>query len=98
MERHPRALPGVSSRRTGFAQREDRGHTHGSLNERSSPMDRTVETIRADWRAATDQRKDLTFNPDLEARIEVLRLEHDAAFAERLCEIQETRARRARVH
>ena len=42
-------------------------------------MDRTDATIRADWRAATDQREDLTFNPDLEARIEVLRLEHVAA-------------------
>jgi hypothetical protein len=61
-------------------------------------MDRTVETILADWRAATDQREDLTFNPDLEARIEVFRLEHVAAFTERLCEIQETRARRSRVH
>ena len=61
-------------------------------------MDRTVETIRADWRAATDQREDLTFNRDLEARIEVLRLEHCADIEERLCEIQETRARRSRVH
>jgi hypothetical protein len=61
-------------------------------------MDRTVATIRADWRAATNQREDLTFNPDLEARIEVLRLEHVAAIEERLFEIQETWARRSRVH
>ena len=60
-------------------------------------MDRTVETIQADWRAATDEREDVTFNPDLEARIEVLRLEHVAAIEVRHCEIQETRARRARV-
>jgi hypothetical protein len=61
-------------------------------------MDRTVETILADWRAATDQREDLTFNPDLEARILVLRLEHVGAIEERVCEIQETRARRSRAH
>ena len=61
-------------------------------------MDRTVESILADWRAATDQREDVTFNPDLEARIEVLRLEHAAAVDERHCEIQETRVRRSRAH
>ena len=60
-------------------------------------MDRTVETILADWRAATDERDDLTFNPELEARIEVLRVEHVAAIEERFCEIQETRARRSRT-
>jgi hypothetical protein len=61
-------------------------------------LDRTVETILADWRAATAQREDLTFNPDLEARIEVIRLEHVAAIEERLYEIQETWVRRSRVH
>jgi len=61
-------------------------------------MDRTVETIQADWRAATDQRMGGTLNPDLEARIEVLRLEHVAAIEDRRCEIQETRVRRSRVH
>jgi hypothetical protein len=61
-------------------------------------MDRTVETIRADWRAAADRRQDRTFNPDIEARIEALRLEHVAAIEDRLCEIEETRARRSRVH
>jgi hypothetical protein len=60
-------------------------------------MDRTVETILADWRAATDQRKDGTFNPDLEARIEFLRLEHVAAIKDRLTEILETRVRRSKV-
>lgn len=60
-------------------------------------MDRTVETILADWRAATDEREDVTFSPDLEARIEALRIEHVAAMEERRCEIQETRARRAKV-
>ena len=61
-------------------------------------MDRTVETILADWRAATDRREDLTFDPDLEARIEALRLEHAAAVEERACEIQETRVRRSKVY
>ena len=61
-------------------------------------MDRTVEAILADWETATDQREDATFNSDLEARIEVLRLEHVAAVEDRLCEIQETWARRSRVH
>jgi hypothetical protein len=61
-------------------------------------MDRAVETIMAEWRAATDERKGVTLNPDLEARIEVLRLEHVAASDERLYEIQETWARRSRVH
>jgi hypothetical protein len=60
-------------------------------------MDRTVETIRADWRAALDEREDVTFTPDLEARIERLRLEHVAAFEERRSEIQETWARRSRA-
>ena len=60
-------------------------------------MDRTVENILADLRAATDQREDLIFNPGLEAGIEVLRLEHVAAIEERLGEIQETRARRSRA-
>jgi hypothetical protein len=61
-------------------------------------MDRTVETILADWRAAMDQRDELAFNRDLEARIEELRLEHLVATEERLCEIEDTRARRSRVH
>jgi len=61
-------------------------------------MDRTVETITADWRAATDERKGVTLNPDLEARIEVLRLEHSAVIELRRCEIQETWVRRSRVH
>jgi hypothetical protein len=60
-------------------------------------MDRTVESIMADWRAATDEREGVTVKPDLEARIEVLRLEHVAATEERLCEIQETWARRSKV-
>ncbi len=60
-------------------------------------MDRSVETIHADWRAAIDQREGVTFDPDLEARIEVLRIEHVAAFETRRCEIQETRTRRSRV-
>jgi hypothetical protein len=61
-------------------------------------MDRTVETIRADWRAATGEREGVTLNPDLEARIEMLRLEHSAAIELRRCEIQETWVRRSRVH
>ena len=61
-------------------------------------MDRTVETILADWRAATDRRQGVTLDLDLEARIEVLRIEHAAAIEVRRCEIQETRARRSRVH
>ena len=61
-------------------------------------MDRTVEIIMADWRAATDEREDVTFSPDLEARIEVLRLEHVAAMEARDCEIEETRVRRSKVH
>ena len=61
-------------------------------------MDRTVETILADRRAATAQREVMTFNPDLEARIELLRLEHIAAMEVRRCEIQETWVRRSRVH
>ena len=56
-------------------------------------MDRTVETIFADWRAATNRREGVTFDPDLEARIEVLRIEHALAI-----EIQETRVRRSRVN
>jgi len=60
-------------------------------------VDRTVETIQADWRAATDERTGLTFDPDLEARIEVLRLEHVAAIHDYRCEIEETRVRRSRV-
>jgi hypothetical protein len=61
-------------------------------------MDRTVETILAEWRAATKQREGLTLDLDLEARIEVLRMEHAAAVEVRRCEIQETRARRSRVN
>jgi hypothetical protein len=61
-------------------------------------MDRTVETILADWRAATDRREGLTVDLDLEARIEVLRIEHAAAIEVHRCEIQETRARRSRVN
>jgi hypothetical protein len=61
-------------------------------------MDRTVETIHAEWRAATKQREGLTLDLDLEARIEVLRMEHAAAIEVRRCEIQETRARRSRVN
>jgi hypothetical protein len=61
-------------------------------------MDRTVETILAEWRAATKQREGLTLDLDLEARIEVLRMEHAAAIEVRRCEIQETRARRSRVN
>jgi hypothetical protein len=45
-------------------------------------MDRTVDTILAEWRAATAEREDATFNPDLEASIEVLRLELVAAVEE----------------
>ena len=61
-------------------------------------MDRTVETIFADWRAATNRREGVTFDPDLEARIEVLRIEHALAIEVRRCEIQETRVRRSRVN
>ena len=61
-------------------------------------MDRTVGTILADWRAAADRREGLTVDLDLEARIEVLRLEHAAAIEVRRCEIHETRARRSRVN
>ena len=61
-------------------------------------MDRTVETILAEWRAATKQREGLTLDLDLEARIEVLRMEHAAAIEVRRCEIQDTRARRSRVN
>jgi len=61
-------------------------------------MDRSVETIQADWRAAVDERSGVTFNPVLEARIEVLRLEHVAAIDDRRCEIEETRVRRSKVH
>ena len=61
-------------------------------------MDRTDETTMADWRAATDERKGVTFDPDLEARIEVLRLEHISAIEVRRCEVQQTWVRRSRVH
>ena len=61
-------------------------------------MDRTVETILAEWRAATDRREGLTVDPDLEVRIEALRIEHAAAIEVRRCEIEETRARRSRVN
>ena len=61
-------------------------------------MDRTVETILAEWRAASHLREGVTLDLDLEARIEVLRIEHAAAIEVRLCEIQETRARRSRVN
>jgi hypothetical protein len=61
-------------------------------------MDRTVETILADWRAATGRRKGVTLDLDLEARIEVLRIEHAAALEVRRSEIEETRARRSRVN
>jgi len=61
-------------------------------------MDRSVETIQADWRAATDERVGVSFDPVLEARIEVLRLEHVAAIDDRRCEIEETRVRRSKVH
>jgi hypothetical protein len=60
-------------------------------------MDRTVETIRTDWRSAVDEREDVSFKPDLEARIERLRLEHVAAFEARRSEIQDTWARRLRA-
>ena len=49
-------------------------------------MDRTVETIFADWRAAMDRREGVTLDLDLEARIEVLRIEHAAAVDVRRCE------------
>ena len=62
------------------------------------PVDRTVETIRDEWRAATDEREDAIFNPDLEVRIQALRLEHATAMAARRSEIQDTWARRAKVH
>ncbi len=61
-------------------------------------MDRTVETVWDEWRAATDEREDSIFNPDLEARIEVLHREHVSAIAARRSEIQDTWARRAKVH
>jgi hypothetical protein len=61
-------------------------------------VERTVKTIAADWRAAADERVGTTFDPDLEARIEVLRLEHTAALEDRRWEIQETLDRRSRVH
>lgn len=61
-------------------------------------MDRTVETIFADWRAAIGRREGVTLDLDLEACIEVLRIEHAAAIEIRCCEIQETRARRSRVN
>lgn len=60
-------------------------------------MDRTVKSIRADWRAAVGERKDVTFEPDLETRIEKLRLEHVAAVEGRRSEIQDTWARRSRA-
>jgi hypothetical protein len=60
-------------------------------------MDRTVETIRAEWRAAVDERENVTFKPDLEARIETLRLENVAAFETRRSEIQDTWARRSKA-
>jgi|SoimicmetaTmtHPA_FD_contig_91_59143_length_290_multi_1_in_0_out_0_1 hypothetical protein len=60
-------------------------------------MDRTVETIRAEWRAAVDERRNVTFTPDLEARIERLRLEHVAAFETRRSEIQDTWVRRSKA-
>ncbi len=60
-------------------------------------MDRSLETIQADWRAAIDQREGMIFDPDLEARIEVLRIERTAAIETRQFEIQETRTRRSRA-
>jgi hypothetical protein len=60
-------------------------------------VDRTVEIILADLQAATDQRKGVTYNPDLEARIEVLRLEYLVATEERRGEIEDTRVRRSKA-
>ena len=45
-------------------------------------MDRSVDAILVDWRTATAEREDVTFDPDLEARIEALRLELVAAVEE----------------
>jgi hypothetical protein len=60
-------------------------------------VDRTVEIILADLQAATDQRKGVTYNPDLEARIEALRREHLVATEERRGEIEDTRVRRSKA-
>jgi hypothetical protein len=52
-------------------------------------MDRTVESILAEWREAVALREDVTFDPILEARIEKLRLEHAAAIEARRVEAEE---------
>lgn len=52
-------------------------------------MDRTVEAILAEWRAAEAERVNASFRPDLEARIERLRLEHAAALEARRREADE---------
>ena len=52
-------------------------------------MDRTVESILAEWREAVAQREAVTFDPILEARIEELRLEHVAALEARRTEAED---------
>jgi hypothetical protein len=56
-------------------------------------MDRTVEAILAEWRAAEAERLNKSFNPDLEAHIEELRLEHAAALDARREEAEELAGR-----
>jgi hypothetical protein len=56
-------------------------------------MDRTVEAILAEWRAAEAERLNTAFNRDLEARIEQLRLEHAAALEARRKEADELAGR-----
>ena len=49
----------------------------------SALIDRSIEKILAEWRSLEGQRQDVMFDPDLEARIERLPLEHAAAVGAR---------------
>lgn len=52
-------------------------------------MDRTVETILAEWRAAEARLKDDPSNPELQELVVVLRNEHAAAIEARRSEANE---------
>jgi hypothetical protein len=52
-------------------------------------MDRTVEKILEEWRALEAVRHDVVVDPELEARIEQLRLEHVTAVEARRQEAED---------
>lgn len=56
-------------------------------------MNRTVEQILADWRAAEAERQDIAPDPELEERIERLRREYSAAVAAQAAAADESRRR-----